>query len=273
MKKGLFFAAALFVTGTVSAQGLYVGVNAGYGFSGPGDMLGTSAVETTGSTTETPIYGTLGGGINAGLNLGYMFNEHIGADLGVNYFMGSMTRTSDYSAPDGSSMTRDSKSSQMRLAPSLVLSTGGDFSAYTRFGLVLPVGGSTITEVRDNTSGTAVEIDVESKGAPSLGFNGAFGVDFAFSDKLSFFGELSAVNLRIKSSSSSITKYTVGGQDVMGTMTTYEKETVFVDELNNASNNFNYNSNASTGSAREELASKTNFNGVFIGVGLKYRFN
>lgn len=271
MKKTLFFVAALAISGTASAQGPYVGLNVGYGFGAPGTDLGSTINATATSYSESTNFGTYGGGINAGLNVGFMFSEHIGADLGFNYFMGSTVRSTDVTSPSGT-VTVDSKSTQMRLVPSLFVTTGGTFAGYARFGFVLPVGGSTVTEYRDNTSGTMVAIDYESKGMLSLGFQGAIGVDYSMSDKLSIFGEFAPTVLQIKSNTRSITTYTVGGADQLAGMDTYDKEQVSVDELTNTSNSFSTNPNANTGAAEEVLRSSTNFNGAFINVGVRFRF-
>lgn len=271
MKKSIIFAAAMAVSGAVSAQGPYVGINVGYGFGAPGTDIGSTINATTSSYSETQVFGTLGGGLNAGLNVGYMFSEHIGADLGLNYFMGSTVRSRDVTSPSGT-VTVDSKSTQMRIAPSIIVSTGGTFAGYARFGLVLPVGGSTVTEYRDNTSGSMVAIDYESKGMPSLGFQGAIGVSYELSDKLSLFGEFSPVVMQIKSKSRTMTAYTVDGQDNLGNLTTYDKEQVSVDELTNSSNNTSTNPNASDASPEDVLATSTNFNGAFISVGVKFHF-
>lgn len=271
MKKGILVGAFMFATGIVSAQGLYVGVGAGYGFATPSEALGVETTNTSGSNTSTTIYGTYGAGVNAGLNLGYMFTEHFGADLGVSYLMGSEVMTSKSTNSIGENTTT-SKTSQMRLAPSLVLSTGGDLALYGKLGLVLPVGGKTITEVRDNTNvGGSVEYDFESKGAFSLGYTGAIGVDFSLSDKLSIFGELNGVNLRIKQSSREMTKATVFGTDELSSKTKYETSVNYVDELNSSSNNAGYNSNFNTSEAKDELAGTVNYSAMFINVGVKIK--
>ncbi len=273
MKKGILVGALLLSGGMVGAQGLYVGVGAGYGIGMPADALGSKVVvNSSGQTTESVIYGSYGGGVNANLNVGYMFSEHFGADLGFTYFSGSSVTSTDVSVPTGTA-TLEGKSTQLRIAPSLVLSTGTSevVSAYSRLGLVLPAGGSTISEYRDNTNpSSVVERDIETTGALSLGFQGAIGVNYSLSESLSIFGEISGVNLRIKRATSSVTKSTVNGTDVLGMMTTYEKETTYVDELNSSSNNGAYNPNYSTGSAKESLATTTNFNGVFFNIGVKY---
>lgn len=272
MKKGFLLGALLLGAGAVSAQGLYVGLQGGYGFGTPSDQVGTTEVVDGSGQTSTAIYGSYGGGTNAGLNVGYMFSEHIGAELGLSYFLGSSVTSRDVTVPTGSA-TLSASSNQMRLAPSIVLTTGGDFAIYGKAGLVLPVGGSTIAEGRDATNpNSIVEQEIESKGSMSLGFQGALGASYSLSDNLSLFGELSAVNLRIKSGTQTVTKYTVNGTDFLEALDTYDKQTTFVDELNPSSNNGSYNSSYSTDSAKEELATTTNFNGFFINIGVKYNF-
>ena len=274
MKKGLLLVAVLLGAGAVSAQNLYVGLQTGYGFSTPSDVVGTTTVvSSTGDQTNANIYGTYGGGTNIGLNVGYNFSEYFGAELGFSYFLGSSVTSTDVTVPTGTA-TLMASSNQMRLTPLLVVSTGGDVALYGKGGLVLPVGGSTTAEYRDNTNPMAGEVqqDFESKGALSLGFTGALGVRFNMASNLSFFGELSAVNLRIKSATRTMTKYSVDGSDLLGSVDTYDKETVYVDELGPNSNNTSYNSDASENSAREDLATKTNFNGMFINIGVSYNF-
>ncbi len=140
--------------------------------------------------------------------------------------------------------------------------------------MVLPVAGSTVTRTETTPIiGAASSSEMESKGAFSLGFQGALGLGYNLSEKLSLFGELSHVSLKIKGKSSSVTENISGGVDVLGLMDTYDKETVFVDELNSSSNNSSYNPNpVNTGSAREELASTSNYNALFINIGVKFNF-
>jgi opacity protein-like surface antigen len=275
MKKGFLLGVLLLGAGAVSAQGLYAGFQVGYGMSTSTDVVGsTVVVSSTGDQTETNIYGTYGGGTNFGLNVGYNFSEHFGAELGFNYFLGSSVVSTDVTVPTGG-VTVTGKSTQMRLTPLLVVSTGGDFALYGKGGFVLPVGGSTIAEYRDDTNPLIGEVqqDFESKGAMSLGFQGAFGVNYNLSDNLSLFGELSAVNLRIKSATRMMTKNTVGGADFLESMDAYDKEITYVDELNSSSNNSSYNlTSVDSNSAKEELATKTNFSALFFNVGIKYNF-
>ena len=273
MKKGFLLGALLLGAGAVSAQGLYVGLQAGYGMGTPGDAVGsTTVVSATGDQTQTAIYGSYGGGTNIGLNVGYMFTEHVGAELGFSYFLGSTLTSNDVTVPTGQ-LTVMGKSTQMRLAPSLIVTTGGDFAVYGKGGLIFPVGGSILYEYRDNMNPLAiVERDFEATGAISLGFQGAIGVNYTLSDNLSIFGEFSAVNLRIKSATNTMTRNSVDGVDVLSAMDTYDIETTFVDELSPSSNNAGYNTDYSTASAKQDLATTTNYNGMFFNIGVKYNF-
>ncbi len=272
MKKGLLLGVLLLGAGAVSAQNLYVGLQTGYGFSTPSDVVGTTTVQASlTEQTTTNIYASYGGGTNIGLNVGYNFSEHFGAELGFSYFLGSSVTSTDFTTMLGGKATLMASSTQMRLTPQLIVSTGGDLALYGKGGLVLPVGGSTKAEYRDNTNPLSeIEQDFETKGAMSLGFTGAVGVNFNLSDKLSLFGELAAVNLRIKSASRSMTKYTVNGTDFLASADTYTTETTYVDELNSSSNNSSYNSSTETTRAKDALATKTNFNGMFINIGVKF---
>ncbi|MFK7783750.1 MAG: outer membrane protein [Crocinitomicaceae bacterium] len=273
MKKGFLLGVLLLGAGAVSAQGLYASFQAGYGMATSTDVLGTTTVVTvTGDQTETNIYGTLGAGTAFGLNLGYNFSEHFGAELGVNYFLGSSVSVTEVTVPTGE-VSANAQSSQVRLTPMLVVTTGGDFAVYGKGGLVLPVSGATTLDVTNTTNpliGT-VEQSFETKGSISLGFQGAAGVNYKLSDNLSLFGELSAVNLRIKAATRSMTKNSVGGTDVLESMDTYDKETTYVDELGSSSNNSAYNlTTVDENSAMEDLATKTNFSALFINIGVTY---
>lgn len=276
MKKTLLTGALLISTSMAFSQSYYAGINVGYGFSGPSEAIGTiETINSSFESTETNIYGTYGSGLNLGLNLGYMVSDHIGFDLGLNYLMGPDVKTMDVTVAGSSgSAVVTSKSTQYRAQPSIILSTGGDkVSVYTRSGLVIPLGGTTITQYRDDIDPSdKIEADYESGGTFSLGFQGALGASISLGEKLSFFGEFTVINLRIKSESLTMTRYTVNGNDELGNQPTYGKETIYLDELTPSSNNFDYNSGASLDKAKESLANTSNYNSMFINIGIKYSF-
>lgn len=308
MKKFVFSAAVLMATFGASAQGFYGDINVGYGFGAPGRLhndgtgLGTTShtdiVNGVQTTTRKAINGGVGGGINIQLTPGYMFNDHIGVELGLNYYLGnnvlvqegtsSLTQTNvNINAMEWNSGSAHAKSGQFRILPTLVLSTGASnkVSGYAKLGLVLPIAGSTTltsTTVDKEITGVnlngpiieteTVESEMKIKGAFTVGFKGAAGVNFMVSDKIGIFAEAFFTNLHISRKSAEVTQYTVNGADRLGQMTNYAKEVEYVTELNASSNNFGYNASSNLNNARQELTSGNNYNQIGVAVGVKFNF-
>src|SRR6056297_436541 len=233
-KKILMVLAISFVSSSMFAQGAYVSLNAGYG-------LGTSktSVENYGFTnytsnpdsyTSEQIFLSLGSGITVNGAFGFMFNENLGAEVGVSYLLGSETEAEDiYSSGDGVS-TYTISSNMLRVAPSLVFSTNmGGFRPYAKFGVL--IGKGTIDFANEYTSSTGDEsiTEVELKGGMSFGLNAAVGALFTLSDNMSLFGEINMDNMNYSPTEGEVTKATYNGESQLDNMTTREKEIEYVD--------------------------------------------
>lgn len=284
MKKIIFTAATAILSSVAMAQSGYVSLNLGYGLASPGEKLGTDTeLVPTGvpapplkKNSESNIYGTLGPGLNIGLTPGIMLTEHFGLEIGLNYFMGSEVDVNRVKSPLGE-YNITAQSTQFRLLPAIVLSTGTDkkINGYMKAGLVIPATGVTTTKLEDTGyagPGTASTTEYETKGAFSLGFSGTLGANVKMTDKFSIFGELSGNHLRINAKERTMTASSANGTENLGTKTTYQKEVVYKDELTSSSNNAGYNANFSQGSAQEELRTRNNFGAIFINIGVKYNF-
>jgi hypothetical protein len=259
--------------GSASAQ-FNLSVSAGYGIGSPGHVLGTSTTSSTSSYSEKNIYGTLGNGIQANLTPGYMFGEHFGIELGLNGFFGSKTTIDEATVSTGDYKHTQS-STQFRISPAFIIKSGGErISVYARTGLVLPLLGSVKSEIVNNTNPLAPSVmELKTSGKVSLGYTGAVGLNVHFGKKFGFFAEVGANSLRVKSKKTELTKYTVNGNDVLGSVSTYGKETKYVDELTNSSNNATTNpSGTNANSAKEDLRQVANFSNFFIQVGIKFTF-
>lgn len=279
MKKIVLLASVLFAGFTVKAQGFYAELNVGYGLGLPSSTLGNETytdVAGTGSYSK-PITGTLGSGLNITVTPGYMISKHLGVELGINYFMGSKTVISESSSSLNFSDKTTAHSNQLRLLPSVVVSTGGEkLYGFAKAGLAIPVLGDTkgIREVSTPTPLGAIptEINTLTKGNVSLGFRGSVGIGYNISDLIALNLEVFHTSLTIKPKSRTIESYTSAGQDLLGFMDTYDKETNYVGELNSSSNNDSYNPDYSTDSAKDEIPTKTNFSQFGIALGIKFNF-
>jgi hypothetical protein len=259
--------------GTASAQ-FNLGISAGYGLGSPGHVMGTSTTISGSSYSEKNIYGTLGSGVQANLTPGYMFGEHFGIELGLNGFFGAKTTIDEASLPSGDYQHTQS-SNQFRITPALVIKSGGEkISVYARAGLLLPLMGSVKSEIIDNTNPAAQTImKLKTSGKVSLGYTGAVGLNVHFGKKFGFFAEVGANSMRVKSKETELDMYTVNGNDMLGNVPTYSKETKYVDELTNSSNNVSVNpTGTNPNSAKEDLRQVANFSNFFVQVGVKLTF-
>ena len=299
MKKNLLLVVALFLATTMSAQ-LYVGAKLGYGlgankYEAGTELKGSRKIDAVGDVSDNTfnksiVWGSMGQGLQLGAKVGYFFNDNIGFELGIDYFMSAEGTIADVDVINNQQVgattylefpyvySVTAKSNQLRLTPQLVMKT--DMGAYTRFGIVVPVMGKTVvtsSEQDPGFNGTAVtkqttDIEIEYKGKFSIGFAGALGYEYELSDNLKLFGEVQYTGLTIRGASSTITKYEIDGADQLPALTTIQKETTFVDELNASSNNKEYNDTPDASKAQDKLRSSTVYSSYGFNVGVNFAF-
>jgi hypothetical protein len=256
--------AVLFSTG-IFAQNFYITANAGYAF-GMNSQLGwfsnneqisirddvNGSFTSTNSAENVPF--SLGKGMNFGASVGYMFNSHIGIDLGVNYLIGGKTEsTSYYKNTDiysngtfvSESNSNESAYSRMwRILPSIVLTPGFEkFNPYAKVGIVMGFG-SFYSESQSESNSTGPigpspysnSSKTKYNGGMAFGFNGTIGSSYLLSEKLSVFGEVSFIGMSYAPTKSVLTERTINGIDDLPNLSTYDKEVEYVDELTYDSN-------------------------------------
>jgi len=268
MKKNLLLVVALFLATTMSAQ-LYVGGRLGYGIGAQKYVVGTKATDDS----RENIWGSMGQGLPLGLKVGYFFNDNLGVELGINYWIGAEQTAADVSMTSGYSNNITAKSSQLRLMPQLVYKS--EMGVYGRFGMVIPVTGSTVVTSKEVTPTLAGPMTVEAeksyKGSFAMGFAGAMGYAYQLNDNMQLFGELEYVSLTIKGKTSEVTKYSVNGADMLTGMTTIQKESNYVDVLDKDSNTSS-NPNVDANKPQDELRTSTVYSSLRFNVGVTYAF-
>ncbi len=276
MKRNLLFVVAIFLATTLSAQ-LYVGAKLGYG-------LGANKYEAgTIMTSEYQEIGwsSLGQGMQLGLKAGYFFNDNLGFELGVDYFMSYEGVIADVDVPTAANINYvnyvTAKSTQLRLIPQLVIKT--DMGIYSRFGVVIPVMGQTTVVSHEEdivmTPGPTkqtTDSELTYKGKFSYGFAGAIGYQFAISDNLSIFGELQYTGLTIKGATSELVAYSVNDVDQLSALPEYAVNTNYVDKLDASSNNSDFNDTPDLTKAQDKLRSSTVYSSYGINLGITMSF-
>lgn len=239
-------------TAQLQAQKVYVDVNVGYALPLKGDLGDESSVsnyssnDQTGassySTTYTSVNSSLGKGLNFGGSVGYMFNENLGFELGLNYIIGSEFKIEDiennsYTDITGTTYNTTDKytysisSNMFQIAPTLVLSTGFDkFTPYAKMGFVMGFGKIISEQEYTSTNYGTSNFNSESSGGMGLGFSGSIGAQYALNERISLFSEMKFMSFSYAPKKSITTEYTQDGIDQLPGMTTSQKETEFLKE-------------------------------------------
>jgi opacity protein-like surface antigen len=191
MKKIILLAAFAVSTLASGAEGLNIGVNFGYGIGAATSNMGTNST----SSSDENVKGTFGEGLNLGLNLNYMFNDNLGADLGFGYLSGKEF-SNDFNSGSGISGNDKMSATMIRIMPGVRVSAGDGKTVepYGRFGLVLGVGSKMDMTSSMSGLGNSLVSEYEYSEGSSFGWYGAFGVGFGISDKLKLTTELTMIN-------------------------------------------------------------------------------
>lgn len=241
----------LFISNIVIAQKGYIEIDAGYGIPLSSQNMGGNytanhvanydeGTDTYYQTWES-VSSTLGKGSDFGVSYGYMFTKHIGAELGVSYFIGGKVKTKnlftfteiEYSETNiYYDHEYNTKSANMlRLTPSLIFTVQlNEISAYTKFGLIVGKG-YILNESSDEENHETVVTTQKLYGGLAVGVNAGVGVSYQLSERISIVGELNTINLSYSPTKGKMTEYTLNGEDYLPDISLFMKETEFVNSI------------------------------------------
>lgn len=211
---------------------------------------------------------SLGKGPSVGIDIGYMFTQNIGAELGVDYLFGSRTtfRETDTQFP---TYTADQNicGKMLQFKPAMVFSAGtGNIKPYTKAGVVIGVAGKITSEyeVREANTNYSSDYYEEYTGGVAVGFHGALGLDYALNNKMSVFGELTAVGLNYSPDKGEVTRAVENDQDYLNELTVNDREIEFVNSTDGTAQ--------TSSQPRKELKFSAPFSNVGLNIGFKYHF-
>lgn len=227
------------ITGTLmmgiqcaNAQGAYVNANIGYGMKAASQKMQASEIVSSDTImTFTGVHGSLGKGLNYGLAFGYMFTKNVGAEIGFNYLKGSQIKStySDYTFIYTQTQTITTQATMLRIIPEIVIATGdGMVRPYAKVGLVIGMMGKITDKYSIHEGGYSYEETWKSTGGIPIGFSSSLGatVEGKF---MAMFAEFVFISQSWAPKKSVMTVSTYNGTDQLPLMTTYEKETDYVD--------------------------------------------
>lgn len=216
----------------LNAQETYVNIGLGYGMNAASQsMQYTASVTSDTIATIEGVHGSLGKGLNMGVSFGYMFNKNVGAELGINYLRGSVIKSTytDYTYIYTNLQTLTTKANMLRIIPTIVISSAeGSLRPYAKVGLVMGVLGKTTDIYTDKIGTYDYEETRESSGGIAIGFASNLGLKIEGAN-IALFGELAMINQSWAPTKNTMTESKFKGVDQLGSMTTYQKETIYVD--------------------------------------------
>lgn len=245
----------------------------------------STEISTDGKTIDVKsLNGSMGGGFKFNLTGGYMFNEYVGAELGINYFNGSTETIGKFTSP----LLVSKETAYIRgidLMPAIYLTPNfKKLNPYARVGLVMTGAGklyidTNVKKINGGGQGTDIVVaaQTEVKSNFSVGFGGAAGVTYPINKNLSLFSELEFRNFSIKSKSASIKSYEtravtgtqsqlVSGQQ-LADLPVSSKEFIFTDNYSQSAT-----SPAPTNEPRKIPTQFVNTSGFGLNFGIKYSF-
>lgn len=246
------------------SQQFYISPEVGYSFGTARQNIDDYYFDRMSESANQLVY-SLGQGFNFGGGVGYMFNNNIGIELGVNYLLGS---TSEYAAVSSSDIEKISfKGNMLRFTPAIVLMLDGEgLRPYAKLGFVLGTG-KVFAESTSTFSSVESKSKMELSGGLAPGFSGSAGVLFPMNDMIQLFGEFNFMSMSFAPTKGEMTELTANGVDVLGLLSTSEKEVEFVDSYF-----ISDVSNQDPDSPSQELKQYLPFSSVGLRAGVRFSF-
>lgn len=273
----------------VLAQGLYFKAGGGYALPVATQTIGEKYVTknfydgntTQYSSTMEAVTASFGAGATFSGAAGFMFNEFLGAELGVQYTLGKKFETKqtyDYEDQSQSYWTSDVlKTNHFSRAifvnPAFIVTPGaGRNVPYGRFGLM--IGSPTVKGEESSVNKVSYYPDVQdvetrkweySKNV-AIGLQAAVGMNWMVSDKIDIFTEVNFVSMTYYPGEYNLTEDMDNDYDNLPNRSAYDKKTIFKDKVD-------VSSEPDTSKPREETREGMAFSSLSVQVGIVFLLN
>ena len=233
---GILAASVVFCCTQAHSQ-VYIQAGGGYGFPAQKQWVAIEYAATQSNETYTIINTSFGRGLNFGLNIGYMLGEQAGLEAGFSYLLGAQV-VSDFSDQSVSGVTEtgtdefDLRMSRAHLGARYTIGEGS-MRPYMRggvtFGLGAKLTSGTYRSVQSSSGTSTFHSVTEYTGGSAIGTYAGLGFTYAFSDMIGIYFEANVIGQNWAPERSDIVKYDIDGTSQLSSLTTRQRETVYVD--------------------------------------------
>ncbi|MGV3632601.1 MAG: hypothetical protein ACO1O6_15450 [Bacteroidota bacterium] len=258
------------------SQGFQLGLSTAYSVSAPNSFAGQDEKDMfVDELSVSNMRGNFGSGPNYLLECDLRLKNKIKVGIDFSYFKSNELVLKSYNR-DSISQLITSRTQQMRMMPHVTLSvplTKLTFEAEA--GVIMPLKSYSDFHVLESNSSSGLTRKSSQHYTynfsfgfyQAIGFEKKFGTGFLLKSQLGI--NLFAQTTRYKTT----TSYLVNDADQKSQLSLYEQETQYFPNLNNFSNNADYNPDYVTAKAKDELAVSHSFSSLFFGISLAYEFN
>ncbi|MEZ7514709.1 outer membrane beta-barrel protein [Flavobacterium frigidarium] len=225
--------------------------------------------------SKESITGSFGEGFRTGLGVGYRFTDRLGAEMGINYYTSNSKTMVETISQGTTVLSAKGQVKAFDLAPALVLYLGKvkGFEPYTKVGVIVPVDGKLDIKTNAISGGAVITRKDVIKPNPTVGFLAALGTSYKLGKNLSAFGEIEYRNFTVHGKEKEVTEYTINGNDALGSLSTAERYTNYVERLDSNSNaSIDPNNPKTIDSTRptDDLSSYISISGIGLTLGIRY---
>ncbi len=273
MKNFILLAGALLLLPLwTHAQGFYarVAIGGGLGTNADYRLLFNQTVHEDGTYTLETVPVTMGTGGNISAAAGYLLTKNFGFELALSEMMGiAMKGTYVSELPGGWSETTRYYGRMFMVIPSFVLTPALEkVNPYGRIGLIIGAFPQ-LYRTYEATRSSGVDYEEKTKeyyhGGLAMGVLLAMGVEFNLSDLIALTLELNYNGISYSPKKSIYKLYEQDYQDRLGDLSTYEKETTYVKELDLTT------APVDPDTPKKELRTNYSFSNVGVNFGVKFK--
>jgi hypothetical protein len=256
------------ISNPLHSQYVYFHLGGGYSMA-----TGKQSMPDFFNCTETPdskhveqIRFSYGQGLNLQGSLGYMINDYLGAEIGINYLNCDNWRSKETYTDTLVSYTtaQNRKATMVRINPNVVFQAEPAIvTPYCKMGILLGFG--SISQEKYRNKSQTIEETWELSGGMAIGFNTILGANIEIDDNMYVFTELAVTSMNYSPTKGNLNRYLVNGADKLYTLNKNTTEIEFVDNYDEIP--------APTSSSPSQVFKQSHpFSNVGLNIGFRWTF-